>query len=326
MKATAQAGSNIAFVKYWGALDPELHLPLNNSISLTLDQANTLVTIEFSPHIAEDMVTLEGQPAQGKVAGRVVRFLDHLRGLGGTRDHARVASKSTFPVATGLAGSASLFAAMTVAGLATLGLVRDAREVSTIARLGSGSAARSIFGGWVEWVAGGRHEDSYARALEPADWWPLRDVIVIVSETPKESPSLAGHAAARSSPCFAGRLARAHEHLALARTAVFTRDLALLGRVAEAEAMLLHATAMTAEPPVLYWLPATVAVMRQAWAWRRDGLPVYCTLDAGPNLHVLTTPEHTPQVATGICAIPGVVRTIVCQPGGAPVLGDVHLF
>lgn len=326
MKATAQAGSNVAFVKYWGALDPSLHLPLNNSISLTLDQANTIVTVEFSPHVEWDEVVLEGQPAQGRLRERVVRFLDQLRNLAGAQDRARVASRSTFPVATGLAASASLFAGLTVAGLAALGLALHEREASALARLGSGSAARSLFGGWVEWTAGGRHEDSYAQPLKPADWWPLNDVIVIVSKEPKEASSLAGHAAARSSPCFDGRLARAHEHLALARTAILTRDLPLLGRVAEAEAMLLHAVTMTADPPVVYWLPATVAVMRQVWAWRREGWPVYFTLDAGPNLHVLTTPEQTPQVVTGLCAIEGVQQTMICQPGGAPILGDVHNF
>lgn len=330
MKATAQAGANIAIVKYWGALDAELHLPLNNSISLTLDQATTLVTVEFSPHVGEeagaDVIQLEGRRAEGRPRERVVRFLDHLRRLAGTSDRARVASQSTFPVATGLAASASLFAGLAVAGLAALGLSLDPREVSTIARLGSGSAARSIFGGWVEWVAGGRHEDSYAYPLKPPDWWPLRDIITIVSQEPKEAPSLAGHAAARSSPCFEGRLARTSEHLALARSAILSRDLEALGAVAEAQGLLLHAVAMTATPPALYWLPATVAVMRQVWAWRREGMPVYFTLDAGPNVHVFTTPEDAPRVATGLCAIEGVQRTMVCLPGGPPVLGDVHLF
>ena len=133
MKATAQAGSNIAFVKYWGTLDPELHLPLNSSISLTLDQANTLVTIEFSPHVSEgqDQIVLEGQPAEGRLRRRVVHFLDHLRRLAGTDQPARVATRSTFPVATGLAASASLFAGLTVAGLAALGLSMTEREMTT---------------------------------------------------------------------------------------------------------------------------------------------------------------------------------------------------
>ena len=326
MKATALAGANVPIVKYWGWLDAQLHLPLNSSLSLTLDQANTLVTVEFSPHVAQDTVELEGQPTEGRPRERVIRHLDALRRLASSRDPARVVSRTSFPVATGLAASASLYAALTVAGLAALGLSFDARTVSTIARLGSGSAARSIYGGWVEWVAGGRHEDSYAQELAPRTWWALWDVIAVVSEAPKAVPSTAGHQAAPTSPCFAGRLARAHQHLALARTAVRTRDLGLLGRVAEAEALLLHAVAMTAEPPVLYWQPATLAVLHWLWARRGEGLPVYFSLDAGPNVHVFTLPEHAPQVATELCRLPGVVRTLVCQPGGPPVLGDVHLF
>jgi diphosphomevalonate decarboxylase len=326
MKATALAGSNVPIVKYWGALDLERNLPLNDTISLTLDQANTLVTIEFSPHVGQDRVEMEGHPTSGAPAERVTRHLDHLRRLAGAHEPARVASRSTVPAATGLATSASFYAAMTVAGLAALGIAIDERTASTIARLGSGSAARSIFGGWVEWVAGGRHEDSYAHPLAPREWWPLRDVVVIVSEAPKELPSADGHRAAPASPCHLGRLARTAEHLALARTAILTRDLDLLGRVAEEQALLLHAVTMTASPPVLYWQPATLAVMHQVWAWRREGVPAYFSLDAGPNVHVLTTPEHTPQVAAGLCALPGVLRTLVCQPGGAPVLGDVHLF
>jgi diphosphomevalonate decarboxylase len=96
--------------------------------------------------------------------------------------------------------------------------------------------------------------------------------------------------------------------------------------VAEEEGLLLHAVAMTAEPPALYWLPATVAVLRRVLALRQEGLPVYFTLDAGPNVHVLTTPEHAPRIATELCAIPDVVHNLICQPGGPPVLGDVHLF
>lgn len=326
MKATAQANTNIAFVKYWGALDPELNLPLNSSLSLTLDQAHTIVTVEFSPHLERDTVELETRPTPGPVAAGVIKHLDRLRRLAGVEQPARVISRSTVPVATGLATSASLYAGLTVAGLAALGLVYDERTVSTIARLGSGSAARSLYGGWVEWVAGGRHEDSYARQLRPAQWWPLRDIIAIISEEPKAVPSQAGHEAASSSPCQPGRQARTGEHLALAHTAIETRDLALLGRVAEAEALLLHAVSMTAEPPALYWYPATVAVLRQVWTWREEGLPVYFTLDAGPNVHVLTTPEHAPHVAAGLCALPDMVRTLVCQPGGPPQLGDVHLF
>jgi len=326
MKATAIAGSNVAFVKYWGCLDPDLNLPLNSSVSLTLDQAHTILTVEFSPHIGQDTIELEGRPVSGAPRERIIRHLDDLRQLAGTNEPARVASRTSFPVATGLASSASLFAALTVAGLAALGLSFDERTVSRIARRGSGSAARSVFGGWVEWVAGGRDEDSYAQPLAPRDWWPIVDIIVIVSEEPKEVPSSVGHRLAPTSPCFPARMAQVAQHLALARTAVLTRDLALLGRVAEEEALLLQAVATTSDPPIFYWQPATVAVIRQVLAWRRDGLPVYFTLDAGPNVHVLAQPEHVPQLATGLCRIPGVIHTMVCQPGGPPQLGDVHNF
>ncbi len=326
MKATAKAGSNIAFVKFWGEMDPTLHLPLNSSLSMTLDQAYSIVTVEFSPHYAQDEVDLEGVQAEGPRRERVVRFLDYLRALARVSLPARVAARTTFPVATGLASSASLFAALTVAGLAALGLSRDERTMSTIARLGSGSAARSMFGGWVEWVAGGRHEDSYAQPLKPPDWWPITDILVIVSSEPKEVSSVAGHGMAASSPCQTVRLSRVPEHLALARTAIETRDLGLLGRVAEEEGLLLHAVAMTGTPPVLYWLPATVGVIRRVLDWRREGLPVYYTLDAGPNIHVLTPPEYTAQIAAGLCRVEGVDHTMVCQPGGPPILGDVHNF
>ncbi len=326
MKATAQAGANIAIVKYWGNLDASLNLPLNSSISLTLDQANTIVTVEFSPNVGEDRVEIEGRPAAGYARERVIGHLNHLRQMGGTDAPARVASRSTFPPATGLAFSASFYAALTVAGLAALGLAVDPRTVSTVARLGSGSAARSVYGGWVEWVAGASHEESYAQVLAPRDWWAIRDVIAIVSDEPKAVPSTVGHAAAVSSPCHQGRLARTTEHLAMARTAIRNRDLALLGQVAEEQALLLHAVAMTGTPRALYWLPGTVAVMQQVLAWREEGWPAYFTLDAGPNVHVLTTVEDAPRVAASLCAIPGMQRTLVCAPGGPPVLGDVHLF
>ena len=337
-KATAIAGSNIAFVKYWGNLDPDLRLPLNGSLSMTLDAARTTTTVEFSPALGADELMLNDEPASPAALARASQHLDRIRGLGGVEHRARIASRNTFPADAGIASSASGFAALTVAACAALGLKLPARELSCLARLASGSASRSIFGGFVEWLPGGRHEDSFARQIAPPDHWQLADVIAVVSTKAKETSSSAGHRAAPTSPFLTCRLAALQGTLARTRSAILERDLDALGRELEADALSLHAVAMTASPSALYWQPATVAIMHavRAWredrgsredrGWREDGLPAYFTIDAGPNVHVITAGEHARAVAARLRQVLGVLRTIVCGPGAGARTCDEHLF
>jgi len=316
--ATAQAGSNIAFIKYWGNLDNALRLPLTNSLSMTLDTAVTITRVTFDPDQPLDVLVLDGKDVRGTALERVSRHLDRLRRLRGLTWRARVTSRNTFPTGAGIASSASAFASLTVAAAAALHLDLSPREMSTYARLGSGSAARSVFGGYVEWVAGGRHEDSYAFQVAPPEHWPLVDIVALVSTEHKAVGSTGGHRLASTSPLHAARLAHVHAALSRARAAIHQRDIHALGEVMELDALAMHAVMMTSRPNLLYWQPGTVAVMHAVRAWRDGGLPAYFTIDAGPNVHVITLPEHAQEVQARLRALPFVEDLIVCRAGPGP--------
>ncbi len=319
--ATARAGANIAFIKYWGNLDEALRLPLTNSLSMTLDTAVTETAVTFDPDLEEDIFVLNGEVMVGPPRERVSRHLDHLRAYAGVTWRARVVSQNTFPTGAGIASSASAFAALTVAAAAALGVELSPRELSAFARLGSGSAARSIFGGYVELIAGARHEDAYAVQVAPPEHWPLVDIVAVVSRQHKAVGSTGGHALAHTSPLNPARLTHVHTALARARSAILARDIETLGEVMELDALTMHAVMMTSRPSLIYWLPGTLAVMHAVRAWRHEGIPAYFTIDAGPNVHVITLPAYAADVRHRLQALPDVQEIIECRTGeGAMVL------
>lgn len=315
VKATAEAGANIALVKYWGNRGGELNLPLNNSISLTLDKLRVRTTVDFRPDFVEDVVVINGETIEGQARRRIVAHLDRVRDLAGVGLKARVESSSTFPAGAGLASSASGFAALTLAATAALGMELSDRELSTLARLGSGSASRSVLGGYVEWIAGEDHETSYAISLASAEHWDLKDVVVIVAEGHKEVTSAQGHRLAATSPFLQARLAELTEVIPKVRQAILERDLATLGPLIEHEALSMHAVMMTSRPSLIYWWPETVRVMQEVRQWREEGLEVYFTIDAGPNLHLMVEPGQMEGLTAKLAEVEGVKRCIVCGPG-----------
>lgn len=314
--ATAIACSNIAFIKYWGNRDDRLRLPANGSISMNLDGLVTRTRVTFAPELVRDQLILNGQEASGDALRRVSAFLDIVREWSGQRWYARVESENTFPAGAGIASSASAFAALALAASRAAGLELSERELSRLARRGSGSACRSVPGGFVEWQMGQGDEDSFAFSIAPPDHWSLADCIALISTTHKEVGSTQGHALAATSPLQSARLADAPRRLALCRRAILERDFDALAQVVELDSDLMHAVMMTSSPPLLYWQPATVAVMQQVRAWRRQGWPVCYTIDAGPNVHVLCEREISQQVQEHLRQIPGVQGVLVAFPGG----------
>ena len=325
MKATAEARANIALVKYWGRADHALNLPLTGSISLTVDRLVTRTTVEPDPSLRRDELTLHGAPAPEPARLRVARHLDHLRKRAGASAYCRVASENSFPSSAGLASSASAFAALTVAGFAALGADVAPREASAYARLGSGSAARSVFGGFVEWRAGASHEESYAEPLAPPSHMDLHDVVVVLAEEEKKVGSLEGHALAETSPLLAGRLARVPALLDEVRRGVRERDLGVLGPPTEEDCYLMHAVMMTSRPSLLYWAPETVEGLHAVRRWREEGLGVYATLDAGPNLHLLCMGRDAPEVARRAREAFPRATVLDNAPGEGARLVDRHL-
>ncbi len=315
--ATAIASPNIAFIKYWGNRDHALRLPSNGSISMNLDGLTTVTEVTFDPSLDVDVLVLNGSQQTGPAYERVSEHLGRVRALAGIRAHARVESSNNFPTGTGIASSASGFAALTLAAAAAAGLELDESELSRLARTGSGSACRSIPGGFVEWLAGEDDSDSYAFSLAPPEHWDLIDCIAIVSQEHKPTGSSEGHILADSSPLHAARLAQVPSHLDRCRRAILEKDFGALAEIIELDSNMMHAVIMTSTPPLIYWQPATLTIMQEVQSWRRQGTPACYTIDAGPNVHVICQAEAAEQVEVGLGDIPGVKRVLRAKPGGA---------
>ena len=325
-KATYRVGSNIAFIKYWGVADAAINLPLNNSISLTLADAHTTTTVAWGIAGESDEITLDGKRLTGRASERLVRHLDRLRALAGVDARAQVVSRNNFPLAAGIASSASGFAALTVAGCAALGLGLNNTQLSALARLGSGSASRSLFGGFVEWQAGQDHASSVAHPLFPPAHWALYDLVAVVSGSEKAVSSEAGHRLAATSPLLSGRAASLATALPAVRQAIAQRDLACLGPVIEQDALAMHAVMMTGDPSLLYWQPGTLEVLHAVRRWRGEGLPVYFTIDAGPNVHLICEEQDAASVEQLLKTLPSVQQIITSRPGSGPQAQSEHLF
>jgi len=314
--ATAEASPNIALIKYWGDADHALRLPANGSISMTLGGLSTVTRVTFDPTIDRDSLLLGGEPAGPQALERVARHLDVLRAHAGLDGHARVESTSNFPSGAGVASSASAFAALTLAALTAAGIAETSETLSRLARRGSGSACRSILGGFAEWRAGAGDDDSFAVQLAPGDHWALIDLVAVISDAPKAIGSTEGHRLAATSPLQAARVADAPRRLAQCREAIRRRDFGALADVVELDSLMMHAVTMTSTPPLLYWLPTTVDILRAVASWRRGGLGVCATVDAGPNVHCLCEPGAAPAVERALASVPGVERVLACPPGG----------
>ncbi|WP_244960920.1 diphosphomevalonate decarboxylase [Actinomyces respiraculi] len=300
--ATASANANIALIKYWGKTDARLHLPTTSSLSLTLDETWTTTTVSFDGGDGvQDVVTINGLRAQGTAFERVHRFLSLVReraGLG-EAEAASVTSTSMVPLAAGLASSAAGFAALAGAASRAAGLDLDARGLSRLARRGSGSASRSVFGGLVRWNRGTDDETSYAEPVPCA--LDLAMVVVALDTGPKAvSSTEAMRRTMRTSPLYPAWVEASATELAEALAAAEAGDLERLGAVAEANALGMHATMVAARPPVLYWRPGTVAVLHEVATLRQAGLPVWATMDAGPNVKVLTDTAHAAEAAAAL--------------------------
>jgi diphosphomevalonate decarboxylase len=314
--ATAQAFANIAFTKYWGDRDSKLRLAANGSISMNLLGLETRTRVTFDPELLEDGFTLDGLSTSGPALERVSALLESVRRMAGITQFAFVESQNNFPSGAGLASSASAFAALSLAASTAAGLQLSERELSRLARTGSGSACRSIPGGFVEWQAGESDEDSYAFSIAPPEHWGLVDCITIVSQEHKPTGSSEGHALARTSPLHAARLASIPTLLDQCRRAILERDFDALAYIAELDCHQMHAVMMTSTPALVYWLPGTLAIVQAVRDWRNKGTPVCYTIDAGPNVHVICPAEVHPQLSAQLRQIPGVIQVLVAPVGG----------
>lgn len=286
MKSTAVAPSNIAFIKYWGRKDEALRLPENGSVSMNLSNLLTTTTVEFNPDFKEDLVIINGEKEEDE-GSRVIKHLDRIRKLAKISHKAKVVTKNNFPTGTGLSSSASGFAALTLAASNAASLKLSEKELSILARQGSGSACRSIPDGFVEWIDGDSNETSYAVSLFPQKYWNIADVVAIVSKNKKEVSTTEGQKLAKSSPFFPVRLAGIKAKIQLIKKYMEEKNFPLFGDLVEQEALELHAIMLTSKPPLIYWLPGTLKVMRAVKRWRQERLRVYFTVNTGQDIHLI---------------------------------------
>jgi diphosphomevalonate decarboxylase len=325
-KATAIAFPNIAFIKYWGNRDDALRLPANPSLSMNLGDLHTTTTVAFNEDLGQDKVIIDDQPAEEAARARVSSHLDLIRQRAGFRTAAHVVSRNNFPAGAGIASSASGFAALTVAACAAAGLTLTEEALSALARRGSGSACRSVPGGYTEWQMGLGNAGSFARSVAPAEHWDLRDVVAVVSREHKVVGSSGGHGLAVSSPLHAARVAAVPAMLAACKRALLARDLRAMGPLIEQDAMMMHAVMMTSRPPLFYLTSATMEIIQAVQGWRADGIPVYFTVDAGPNVHLICEAKDAAAVEAQTRALPGVLGILVSRPGGPAHLVETLLF
>lgn len=319
--ATAIASPNIAFIKYWGDKDSRLRIPVNGSISMNLNGLFTRTTVTFDPSLKTHEFVLDGKVITGQPRERAANFLGHVCQMAGISGFARVTSENNFPTGSGMASSASAFAALSLAASSAAGLELDERALSCLARRGSGSACRSVPAGFVEWQVGKNDHDSYAFSIAPPDHWDLVDCIAVVSQEHKETGSSEGHLLASTSLLQAVRVGDAIRRLDICRDAIMKRDFQAFAEIIELDSNLMHAVMMTSQPRLLYWQPATLAVIQAVVKWRRSAIPVCYTIDAGPNVHVITPGEFSTKVVAELLQIPGVTKVLSARPGGA-----VHLL
>ena len=321
MKATALAPANIAFIKYWGKADEELRLPLNSSISMNLSKTHTTTTVEFHPDFVHDDVSLLDGNFSEDEKSRVIKSLNVIRQNAHVAFFARVTTKNTFPKGAGAAASASGFAALTVAAFAALGMKLSEKELSIFARMGSGSACRSIPDGFVEWKKGERSDTSYAYSLYPHEYWDLRDIIVIVDYHMKKVSTTEGQKGIKTSPFWRDRVRGIPEKIVKTKDALKQKDFRKLGELIEEDCFNMHHIMQTQTPPLVYWNDTTKTIMGEVAGWRKAGVPVYFTIDAGPNVHLICEGKDEQRVVSAVQSVKSVQEFIVNRPAeGAHVI------
>jgi diphosphomevalonate decarboxylase len=321
-RATARAHVNIALVKYWGKRDVALNLPAAGSLSLTLDRLHTTTTVSFEDDNATDALILDGRPVGPGVLAKALRVVDPLRRRAELAERpVSIISDNTVPTAAGLASSASGLAALTVATAAACGLDLAPTELSALARLGSGSACRSLFGGFARWDAGTRADgiDSCARPLFDQRHWDLRVVVALVSSAKKKASSTDGMGHTRAtSPYHGAFVGSVDADLDAAEAAIGARDFSALARVAERSCLRMHADMLAADPPLAYLRCQSWRVIEVVRELQASGAAVFFSADAGPNVKLFCLPESLGPVREALASLvdEGALEgTIETRPG-----------
>ncbi len=333
MHATWETSPNNALVKYWGKRDERLFLPTNGSVSVCMDDSlTTRTTVVFSDKFAADELWLDGNKVGEKEASELSRVLDILRAKAKTTARAKVASENNFPTAAGFASSASGLAALALASADALGLKLNSRELSIVARQGSGSASRSVLGGFVEWKRGVQKSgvDSFAVQVAPPEHWPqFKCVIAIVAREKKKVSSRAGmRQTLETSTLFRQRLADVPKRIEDCKNFIFERRAPALFELIMRDAMSMHGCMMDTYPPIIYLNDASKQVIASVHGYNAaaGGIEAGYTFDAGPNAHVYCLEKNVAGLRKMLEAVEGVEQTIVSGVGRGPRKSSGHLL
>lgn len=331
-KATAIAHPNIAFVKYWGKRDDKLKLPTTSSLSMTLDNFFTKTTVEFSDDYSEDSFNLNGKSITGgNMVEKVAFQLETIRKYAGIKDkYAKVMSTNNFPEASGIASSSSAFSALTVAVCKALNLDIDKREMSILARQGSGSACRSIFDGIVEWKKGVKEDgtDSYAEQAFDKDYWQeLKMIILIVDAKEKHVKSTNGMKITKETSPFYEEWIKANEiDLKNIKQAINQKNFSSLGSMMEMNCLRMHSIMISSNPPLVYWKPETLMMIEKIRQLRENSLECYFTIDAGANIMILCIEKDVEKIIQSFENMNFIHDFVVCSAGEGARLIEEHLF
>lgn len=310
-----RAYTNIALIKYWGKKDEALFLPMNSSLSLTLDSFYTETAVQFDESLDKDVFFLNEQLQNKQATGKVSHVLDLFRETAGITTPAKIQSTNFVPTAAGLASSASGMAALAGAANLASGLNLDKQTLSTYARRGSGSATRSVYGGFVEWQKGTSSENSYAVKVDDASW-DIGMVTVIVNSKEKAVSSREGmKKTVATSPFYPGWLKSTSIDLVEIKSAIYNQDFQKLGEITEQSGMKMHGTMLGANPPFSYWEPDSIVAMQTVRSLRANGIPCYFTMDAGPNVKVLCRLSDSHKIKEGLTAYFPPEKIVISGPG-----------
>jgi len=320
-KITIKAHPNIALVKYWGKKDEQLKIPFNNSISLTLDNIYTLTSVEIIEN-SEDKIIFSNRDITQKEKNRVINFLDIFRKITNKNNlKFSIITENNFPTASGLASSASGFCALGIALNELLKLKLDKKEISKLIRLGSGSACRSVYGGFVEWEKGVFTDgsDSYSIQIADENYWDVRMLITIIDDKEKiKSSTNAMKETVLTSPFYQSWLNTIEKDLNEVRSGILEKDFEKVGKTIEHNCLKMHSTMFTSFPSTIFWQPETISIIKTVSLMRDDGLHCYFTIDAGANVKILCLPNEIQKIKLYLNQLSGIKNIIECKIGKSP--------
>ncbi|MBM7544104.1 diphosphomevalonate decarboxylase [Weissella beninensis] len=314
--SSARAHTNIALIKYWGKKNQELIIPTTSSLSLTLDRFYTDTKVTFDDKLTADTFYLNHQQMVGPIADKTFAFLKLIRQQAQIDTFATIESINHVPTAAGLASSASAFAALAGAGSKAAGLTLTKQALSRLARRGSGSAARSIFGGFSEWHAGDNDLNSFAHPIQENVTMDIQMITVVVDAHEKKITSRMGmQHALLTSPFYQTWVNEAAKDLVAMKAAIVSNDFKALGTLAENNALQMHSLNLSAKPGFTYFNGSTLEILDLVQNLRKQQILAFATMDAGPNVKIIAQSKDTATIIDILKQAFPHVQVEIAKPG-----------